>query len=262
MAARKPTPQTLAFGAEVTRLRQQARLSRADLAQGAAVSRSYITQVENGTTRCRQDFAERLDRVLDSGTALADTWEDLLASSRYPAFFANYPSAEASAVLLRGYDETYVYGPFQVTEYLRELAEDDEVAEARIRRQKAILAETGTRPTIAVVLGEAVLLREVGASATMRKQLSFLLEVSEWPNVVLQVAPIARYRGVSGSFYLATQKDGRDLAHLETSTGGTTTSDPSEVLHLESAFARLQAKALDLQASRERLREVTQNRWT
>ncbi|MFG2091269.1 multiprotein-bridging factor 1 family protein [Spirillospora sp. NPDC048824] len=91
VAARKPTSKTVSFGAEVTRLREEAGLNRTELAARAAVTRSYISQVESGRTKCRKDFAERLDKALDSGTALVDAWDEVLRSSSYPKFFAEFP---------------------------------------------------------------------------------------------------------------------------------------------------------------------------
>ncbi|MFC6933761.1 multiprotein-bridging factor 1 family protein [Actinomadura yumaensis] len=80
----KADPQTITFGAEVARLREEAGLSRIELAKRANVSRSYIGQVETGTTRCRDDFAIRLDQALGTGTQLIDAWTDLLRSAAYP----------------------------------------------------------------------------------------------------------------------------------------------------------------------------------
>jgi hypothetical protein len=42
-----------------------------------------------------------LDKALDSDTALVDAWDELLRSSSYPKFFADFPRAEASADALR-----------------------------------------------------------------------------------------------------------------------------------------------------------------
>ncbi|MFA1541333.1 helix-turn-helix domain-containing protein [Actinomadura monticuli] len=84
MAARRPTRQTIAFGQEATRLRHETGLSRLDLAKRAAVSRSYVAQVENGTTRCRRDFAIRLDEALGTGTALTDAWDASVKASAHP----------------------------------------------------------------------------------------------------------------------------------------------------------------------------------
>jgi transcriptional regulator with XRE-family HTH domain len=65
MASRKPTTQTIAFGAELARRRETAGLTRLELAKRVSVSRSYVGQVETGATRCREDFAQRLDEALD-----------------------------------------------------------------------------------------------------------------------------------------------------------------------------------------------------
>ncbi|MFG2249555.1 helix-turn-helix domain-containing protein [Spirillospora sp. NPDC048823] len=260
MAARRPTPQTIAFGQEVARLRDEAALSRLDLAERAAVSRSYIAQVENGTTRCRRDFAVRLDEALGSGTTLTDVWDDILKSSAHPKFFTDYSVAESSAELLRAYHETFVYGLFQIERYARTLLVTDSAYEGRIGRQKILKAETA--PTICVVIGEAVLRREVCGPDVMREQLDYLLEVSRWENVTLQIAPTAYYRGISGSFDLASQATGEELLYQETSTGGVTSSDQSDILHIVKAFSMLQAKALSANASREFIRKVISERWT
>lgn len=260
MAARKPTRQTIAFGQEVTRLRNELGLSRLDLAKRAAVSRSYVAQVENGTTRCRRDFAVRLDEALGTGTTLADAWEDILKSSVHPKFFTDYSVAESSAALLRAYHETFIYGLLQIEEYARTLLTTDTAYEGRIRRQQILKAETA--PTICVVIGESVLLREVGGPAVMRQQLEHLIEASLWENVTLQIAPTAYYRGISGSFDLATQASGEELLYQETSTGGVTSSERDDILHIVKAFSMLQGQALSTDASREFIRKVISERWT
>ncbi|TDD72154.1 XRE family transcriptional regulator [Actinomadura darangshiensis] len=260
MAARKPTRQTISFGQEVTRLRHEADLTRLELADRAAVSRSYIAQVENGTTRCRRDFAIRLDEALGIDPTLTDAWDGILKSSAHPKFFTDYSVAESTAALLRAYHETFVYGMFQTERYARTLLPTDGAYEGRMRRQQILKGENA--PTICVVIGEAVLLREVGGPDVMREQLAYLLEVSEWENVTLQIAPTAYYRGISGSFDLATQATGEELLHQETSTGGVTSGERDDILHIVKAFSTLQAKALSADASREFIRKVISERWT
>ncbi|MFC9977474.1 helix-turn-helix domain-containing protein [Spirillospora sp. NPDC127200] len=259
MAARKSSPALKAFGAEVTRLRELAGVSRAELARLATVSRSYISQVEGGSTRCRKDFAERLDVALDSGTALADAWDDLLRSAPYPTFFADFPRAEGAAVLLRSYQETFAYGLFQVESYARALLPKETDFEGRMRRQAVL--KSPTPPVITLVLGESALLREVGGPDVMIAQLERLEEVSYWDNVTLQVAPTAYYRGISGSFTLATQEDGAELLYQETSTGGLTSSERADILHVVKAFSALQGRALSVADSREFIRKVASDRW-
>lgn len=202
----------------------------------------------------------RLDEALGTGTTLTDAWDDILKSSAHPKFFTDYSVAESSAELLRAYHETFVYGLLQIEAYARTLLPTDSAYEGRIRRQQILRAEAA--PTIFVVIGEAVLLREVGGPDVMRDQLEFLLEASRWENVTLQIAPTAYYRGISGSFDLATQATGEELLYQETSTGGVTSSDQGDILHIVKAFSTLQAKALSADASREFIRKVMSERWT
>lgn len=259
MAARKPTRQTIAYGQEVARLRNEADLSRLDLATRAAVSRSYIAQVENGTTRCRRDFAGRLDEALGTGTALTDAWDDILKSSTHPKFFADYTEAEASAELLRMYGDMFVVGLFQTEEYARVLLPTQQALESRLKRQQLLNRETP--PRIVVVLAEVVLTRQVGTPEVMYRQCEHLLEVSQREHVTLQIAPTAYYRGVSGTFSIATQPTGEELLYQEISTGGVTSQEASDILHCVGAFAEMQGRCLSVSESRDFLRKAM-DRWT
>ena len=260
MAARKPTAQTIAFGAEVARLRQEVGISRLELAKRAAVSRSYVAQVENGTTRCRRDFAARLDKALDTGTTLADAWDDILKSSAYPRFFADFPQAEASAAFLRAFENNLVYGLLQHEDYAQALLVDEEAVTARLRRQ-AIL--NGSKPpTLCVVLDESVLHRAVGGPEVMRRQCEHLLAMSELEHVNIQIAPVAYYPGVHAPFTMATQENGDEVVFLTTLNGGHTSTDPADTLYASKAFATLQAHALTVAESRSLIRKVLKERWS
>ncbi|WP_185758939.1 helix-turn-helix domain-containing protein [Actinomadura hallensis] len=254
-----PTRQTIAFGEELARLREDAGLSRLELAKRIPVTRSYIGQVENGTTRCRREFATQLDKAMDSGTTMADAWDDLLKNSRYPPWFADYPLAEGTASLLRAYETMFVYGLFQTEAYIRALLLDDADVEARLRRQAVL--ERENPPMLRIVLAENVLWTCMGSPEVMVEQCEHLLTVSQWRNVTLQIAPTGFYRGLNGSFNLATQADGQELLHMTTTRGGVTSTDREDILHVVGAFSALQASALSLHDSREFLRKAVA-RWS
>ncbi|TDC60323.1 XRE family transcriptional regulator [Actinomadura sp. GC306] len=260
VAARRPTRQTIAFGQEVIRLRTEASLSRLDLAERAAVSRSYIAQVENGTTRCRRDFAVRLDKALGTDTTLADGWDDIVKSSAYPRFFADFPEAEASAAFLRAFENTLVYGLLQNEDYARALLKDDEAVAARMRRQSILSGDDP--PTLCVVLDESVLHRLVGGPEVMRSQCEHLLAVSMLEHVKLQIAPVAYYPGVHAPFTIATQENGDRIVYLATLNGGHTSSDPADTLYACKAFAALQGHAHSVTESRILIRKVMEEKWS
>lgn len=259
MPSRKPTPQTTAFGIALASLREDAGLSRLELANRIPVTRSYIGQVENGTTRCRREFAAELDEALGSGTTMVDAWDDLLKSSRYPTWFADYPLAEGTASLLRAYETMFVYGLFQTDAYIRAHLSDDAAIEGRLRRQDVLKGENP--PMLSIVLLENVLWTCVGSAEVMRDQCEHLLTLSEWSNVTLQIAPTGYYRGFNGPFNLATQPNGDELLYMPAARGGITTPDREDILHVVGAFAALQARALSVDDSREFLRKAVV-RWT
>ncbi|MFI0357614.1 Scr1 family TA system antitoxin-like transcriptional regulator [Actinomadura sp. 9N407] len=259
MAQRKPTPELRRFGAELMRVRQDAGLTQNALAQAVNVTRAYIAQVEAGTTRCRRDFAERLDRALGTDTAFVDAWDEQLRSIGYPRWFVEYPDAEKTAALLRAYETMLVFGLFQTEAYIRALVLSEAAVEGRLRRQAVLKRKEP--PLISVVLAETVLWTCMGGAEVMREQCAHLLAVSEWENVALQVAPTAYHWGLGGPFNLATQPNGEDLLYMPTTRGGSTSNDREDILPIVGAFSALQARALSADDSREFLRKAVV-RWT
>jgi transcriptional regulator with XRE-family HTH domain len=260
MAARKASVQLKAFGAEVKRLREEGKLNRTELAGRATVSRSYISQVETGSTRCRRDFAERLDKALGSAPVLTNLWDDLLRSTGYPRYFTDFSVAESTAVLLRSYQTTYVDGLFQTEAYARVLLVKDDAVQARLRRQAVLDQEVP--PLVSVVLDESVLYRQVGTKQVMREQLEHLLALMEREHITLQIAPIAYIRGARASFTIATQADRTEAVYLENAARAETSSEEEDLTRVTETFVRLQASALTVNDSRAPIERTLVERWT
>ncbi len=259
----KIKPEFQSFGAEVRRLRKAAGLNQQRLADLVHVTRSYITQIEAGRTRCRRETALRLDRALKSGTTLAEAWDELLESiksDKYPEFFANFPKAEQSAIMLRAFEERIVYGLFQKEAYARALLGDEDAVKNRIRRQEILSQNPG--PVISVVMDETVLYREVGGKEVMREQLEHLLELSDRDRITLQMAPIRYIRNVWAPFAIATLPDHRQVVYTDNAYGGETTTSPRHVALVNETFVVLQGEALNVRDTRALIRKVIDERWT
>ncbi|MEV5824941.1 helix-turn-helix transcriptional regulator [Spirillospora sp. NPDC052242] len=259
----KIKPEFLSFGAEVKRLRVAAGLNQQGLADVVNVTRSYVTLVECGRTRCRRDFALRLDRALKSGTTLVDAWDELLESIKsvkYPEFFANFPKAEQSAIMLRAFEERVIHGLLQTEAYARVLLGDEDAVKNRMRRQKIL--EKDPRPVVSIIMDETVLYREVGGREVMKEQLEHLLVLAEQEKVRLQIAPIRYIRNVWGSFAVATRPDHKQVAYAIKAWGGETTTDPDEIAIAVETFVILQSEALNVRDTRDLIRKVIEERWT
>lgn len=259
----KIDPELLGFGAEAKRFREAAGLNQEELAKLVNVARSYVSHVECGRTKCRRDFAARLDEVLNAGGGIVEAWDVLLEKIklvRYPTHFVTFPKVEATADQLRVYENYLVYGLFQTEAYARVLLVDDAAVATRMRRQE--LLKRQPRPLISVVMEESILYRQVGSKEVMREQLESLIEVSMQEDVFLQIAKTAYYRGVRSSFHIATLPDRSEVAYIVKANGGETSRDATELAKISKVMHTLNARALNTDDSRAFIRRVIEERWT
>lgn len=251
------------FGAEIRRLREAAGLNQTELAALVHVSRAYISHVERGKTRCRFDFANRLDGALGANGEIIRAWNDLvesIKSIKYAKYFVNFPKAELTANLIRVYETHIVNGLFQTEAYASAILKNSDDVATRMNRQRQVMSDPA--PKVFVVLEESVLLRQVGTVDVMREQLEYLLELSHRDGVRLQILPPVYVEEARAAFAVATQADRAEAAYIVNATEGVTSADPEDLTMLNETFASLQAEALNVRDSRALIRRVIDERWT
>lgn len=257
------SPELRTFGAQIRKFREIAKLTQTELASHVHVSRAYISHVELGKTRCRLDFANRVDVVLHADGKIIEAWNELLQSIKsvkYATYFVNFPKAESTANVLRAYETHVVNGLFQTEAYAKVLLPDPDEFTTRINRQMHVMSDPA--PKIFVVLDESILYRQVGTPEVMREQLEHLLKLSELPGIRLQVLPIVYVKEARAAFAIATQANRSDAAYMVTGAGGLTSADPADLANLNERFASLQAEALNVRDTRALIRKVIDERWT
>lgn len=233
-----------------------------ELARRTSVSRSYVGLVETGRTRCRSDFAARLDEALDAKGEIVRAWDDLLQefkAGRYPAYFGNFPRAEATASMLRSFEDRQVYGLFQTEAYASALLLDRSKVLARMKRQEILSHDPP--PAVHSVMDESILYRQIGERETMHEQLEMLHELSLRPNITIQILPVVYVRALWTVFAAATQADQKELGYTMKAFGGETSSSPADLAILNETFARLQAEAFNVRDTRSLIRKVIDERW-
>ncbi|WP_158581447.1 helix-turn-helix domain-containing protein [Actinomadura spongiicola] len=253
----------MGFGTVVKRCREAAGLKQGQLADLVNVARSYVSHVECGRTKCRRDFAERVDHVLNASGKIVEAWDDLLEQIkqvRYPTHFVAFPKAEASADQIRVYETHLVYGLFQTEAYARVVLIDDEALATRMGRQKLLCRQP--RPMISVVLEESILYRQIGSKEIMREQLKYLIELSLQEGIFIQIAMTAHFRDARASFCIATLPDRSEVAYIVKATGGEITRDPSDLTRISTVMHTLNAKALNTADSRTLIRKVIAEKWS
>ncbi|WP_026414669.1 helix-turn-helix domain-containing protein [Actinomadura oligospora] len=262
MPENKIDPILLSFGQGVRQFRVARNCNQTEVARRTSVSRSYVGLVETGRTRCRRDFATRLDGALEARGEIVRAWDELLQefkAARYAAHFGSFPRAEGTASMLRTFEERLVYGLFQTEAYASALLSDESKVRARMKRQERLVREHP--PAIHSVMDESILYREVGNSKTMHDQLEFLHALSHRPNITIQLLPVVYVRNLWSCFAIATQPDQKELGYTVKAYGGETSSDPNDLAMLNETFACLQAEAHNARDTRSLIRRAIDDRW-
>ncbi|MBB4934517.1 transcriptional regulator with XRE-family HTH domain [Lipingzhangella halophila] len=227
------------LGSQLQRLRTAKGLSSEKAAQAISMSPSKINGVEQGQLRIRSsevadlltlynvsDPQERATLLALADCANTPSWwqkyDDIL-----PSWFEGYVELEESASVIRTYELQFVPGLLQTEEYARAViqlnhatspsTEVEQRISMRMQRQERLF--TPDAPRYWAVVDEAALRRPYGHAKVLRDQINYLLEISELPNVTLQVMPFA-YGGHSaagGAFTILrfAAPDLPDIVYLE-----------------------------------------------
>jgi hypothetical protein len=232
-------------------------------------SEAKIWRIETGQTSMRSHDVEAMCRVYGAPDELTEALKGLARETKgrgwwhsygdvIPSWFDLYIELEAAAREMCVYQSELVPGLFQTADYIRTMLatyrsdlDSNEIERRvglRIARQ-AVLTRATARPTVAVMLNEAVLHRAIGGRRVMRDQLLRLLELSELPNVELRVVPFAIgiHEGInSGPFTILRFPKGRDGREIEPSivysegmTGALYLDKPHEVERHDQVFRHI-----------------------
>ena len=137
----------------------------------------------------------------------------------------------------------------------------EEFVTARLERQ--VILDRDQPPLLWLVVDEAVLHRDVGGTKVMHDQCVHLAELSERPNVTVEVIPYTAgaHSGLLGAFAIAEFADTPAVAYLE-SAGGQIAEDRSVVAGVVLTFDTLRSEALPRGTSRDLIMKAAEERWT
>lgn len=154
-------------------------------------------------------------------------------------------------------------GPLQTEAYASMLLQaDKEAVAARLGRQAVLTRGEPTPPRLVVLMTEYVLYHEVGNRDVMREQLDHLLSVaSSRISVHIVPAPI-HPRGTDSGFVIAALPDRSELSYMDTPLRGLTIDDIEDIRAPSDTYEVLRSRALPVDASRDLIRKVMEERWT
>ncbi|GAA3801625.1 helix-turn-helix transcriptional regulator [Streptomyces coacervatus] len=270
------------LGSQLRRLREARGITREAAGYSIRASESKISRMELGRvsfkTRDVEDLLtlygitdeqERTSLLsLAREANVAGWWHSY--SDVLPSWFPTYVGLEGAAHLIRAYEVQFVHGLLQTEAYARAVvrrgmkgaskADIDKRVALRLERQKHLVSEGA--PDFHVVLDEAALRRPYGDREVMRGQLQHLIEISERPNVRLQIMPFGfgGHSGESGAFTILSfpESDLSDVVYLEQLTSALYLDKHEDVTQYEKALKELQQDSPGPDESRDLLRGLLQ----
>ncbi|MGB8946953.1 MAG: helix-turn-helix transcriptional regulator [Streptomyces sp.] len=270
------------LGSQLRRLRESRGITREAAGYSIRASESKISRMELGRVSFKSrdvedlltlygvnDEAER-DSLLSLAKEanLAGWWHSY--SDVLPGWFQTYVGLEGAASLIRVYEVQFVNGLLQTEAYAHAVvargmkgaskADVERRVALRLERQKLLISERA--PRFHCVLDEAALRRPYGDREVMRGQLQHLIDISERPNVTLQVMPFSfgGHSGESGAFTMLRfpESDLSDVVYVEQLTGALYLDKPEEVGQYERVVGELQGDSPNPADSRDLLRGLLQ----
>ncbi|MBT2479798.1 helix-turn-helix transcriptional regulator [Streptomyces sp. ISL-94] len=254
------------YGSELRRLREEARLKQGALGGIIFCTGSLIGQIETARKVPTRDFSERVDAALGTGGVFSRL-VGLVLRSQLPTWFQAYAEMEAKAAYISSYQAQLVYGLLQTKAYARAVlgvrtdGDLDAKVAARMERQRILDRENP--PLMWVVMSEAVLHQEIGGREVMRNQLAHLLDLQgrEWVKVQILPFEAGAHAGLPGSFNLLRFDDDPDLVYTEDFVQGHMTANPQALREGSLRYDHLQAAALSVKDSAERIARVMEERY-
>ena len=260
-----------AFADELRAQREQAGLSRDELAGRVNYSASLISMIESGHRSPSRDFAARCDEALAAPGTFARL-EARLRDVPFSSGFRPFQPYENQAAALRLFEHSLVPGLLQTEAYARAVLEThpntpaevvEERVAARLARQQVLDRDEPPPPLLWVLLDEHVLTRQIGSAKVMHDQLTHLAALARRPNITVQVIPgLGAHPGLLGAFAVAELTGLPAIVYLETAHDGQTLEDPDVGVKMSVRFDALRTEALTGRASLSLIEKVTEERWT
>jgi transcriptional regulator with XRE-family HTH domain len=272
MTAKSGPARRLQLARALAQLRERAGLTQAGLAGRAEVSKQTVSRYETWRDRAGvnwktvRDLAQACDAAPDEldavvrlaktpseeawwvGHAAVPSWMDPLVSFEDWADHEHVYANSLVPGLLQTHD--YALAMYQAREIRRGQEEIVAWVDGRVRRQSILDRD---RPFhLWVVIDEAVLRRVVGDRTVMAGQMDHLVQMTERPNVEIQVMPFDAGATAAGAghFLVLGRDDGQmAVVFIEMRKRGLYLDDDEDVSSYRLAFDYLRSQAADPKSS-------------
>lgn len=270
-----PTFVRFQLGAQLRRLRDEAKVPTERAAEVIEVSPSTLRRIESGRVGIKGPALNAL--LNEYGLTDAELRETLLTMARegkqrgwwakysdLPQVYRQYIGLESAADEMHNFETIVVPGLLQTEAYARTMissgarrptpdAVEQRVA-VRVERQKLIASG---RLKFVAVMDEAVLHRQIGGPEVMHEQLTAMLALAKLHNVTLQVIPFREgaYASMLSSFAILNYPDIPSVVYIEGLTGDLY-AEGDDVQRCTTVFSELRSSALSPSASTAMIKKI------
>jgi transcriptional regulator with XRE-family HTH domain len=290
MAISSPTVLRRWIAFELARLRKDADLSQAQVAQRLGRTQSHISNLERGPGAAgrrnvpgwpdveallriygRPDLGPQFRRLLEQSKR--KHWSEDLPKGVIPPLFDLYLGLEEGATAIDCYGALTVPGLLQCQAYAEVLlrghgpnVSDEEHTrrvELRMRRQ-AVFDRADDPLRLWSILDESVLYRKIGGPEILGKQLDHLLEMIQRPEIQFQILPLDAvvHPALHGTFIKMSFPTPGDagLIYLESRLGSTYHEAQADIDEYTEVMNHLRVIALDQEKSAQLIRKRRKDR--
>jgi transcriptional regulator with XRE-family HTH domain len=272
-----PTALRIALGGQLRRLREASNITTEQAAEAIRATHSKISRLERGRSGAKHrdvadlltmygvtDEAEREKLLTLARQANAPGWWQRY-SDVLPKWFELYIGLEKAASIIRAYEMQFLHGLMQTEDYARAVIlisnahapseEIDRRVSLRMTRQQLLTQPDA--PELWAVLDEAALRRPPAGRTVMRAQLEHLIQLTELPNVTLQIVPFdaGPHAAAGGPFTILRfpEPDLPDAVYLEQLNSAIYIDHPDDVIDYLTVMDRLCVQAQPGSASKDML---------
>lgn len=278
-----PTALRMLLGAHLRKLREAAGVNRKTAGWEIRSSESKISRMELGRVSFKERDVEDLLKLYEVGESELNRLVELAREANnpgwwhrfndvLPGWFQSYLGLEASASLIRTYEIQFIPGLLQTRDYARAVVmlghgyagreEIESRVNLRMSRQTA-LERSERPPRLWAVLDEAALRRPLGGIKVMRAQIERLIELSERPNIQIQIIPFASggHAASGGAFTMLrfADVDLPDIVYLEQLTSALYLDKREDVDLYTASMEHLCVQAEEPRRTPELLEQVLQS---
>ncbi|AZS72374.1 transcriptional regulator [Streptomyces lydicus] len=226
---------------------------------------SLFGKMEKGETLGGPEVAQALDQHYGTSGLLLTLWE--LAAGDPTQFrerYRRYMTLEAEALSMWHYGVSTVHGLLQTASYAHELLSAGGLGGEQLARQvearkgRRALLDGDDTPRFRTILSEAVLRTPLADAAEWRKQLELLLDMSERPNVMVQVVrhAVGLHALSNTDTTFLRLPDGRTAAWVETGYSGELIEETAAAERLQLSYDLVRDLALTPAQSRKFIRQM------